>query len=307
MSALNADRIVVVSGLGNAQGTGAACARLFSNQLGYKLALISRPRAEVDNLASEINSAGGTVSLTAWLEAVARSRAACEHAESAGFGGRRAGKAGQVWRDEVDVCSYHSLSRAGQSFQPRNLRSQKSRARLRCDRQGKPLLHCRPRESSSVTYSPPPPPPPPPTGKAWPTAHLSCAIWNTGQWSHIPFLDVNQSDIALSVQVNIVAATAFAQLAIRRFLRPRPGTNSQPFIKGTLIMTGATSAWRGKEGFAAFAAGKHGLRALSQSAAREFGPRGVHVAFVVSGTESAARRARRWNGKKLTKSGPDAR
>lgn len=46
-------------------------------------------------------------------------------------------------------------------------------------------------------------------------------------------------------------------------------------------MTGATSAWRGKESFGAFAAGKHGLRALSQSIAREFGPRGVHVAFVV--------------------------
>lgn len=46
-------------------------------------------------------------------------------------------------------------------------------------------------------------------------------------------------------------------------------------------MTGATSAWRGAHSFGAFAAGKHGLRAISQSIAREYGPQGVHVAFIV--------------------------
>ncbi len=65
MSAPSCDRIVVVSGLGNAQGTGAACARLFNHQLGYKVALISRPRKEVDDLKAEINQAGGTVSCPA--------------------------------------------------------------------------------------------------------------------------------------------------------------------------------------------------------------------------------------------------
>lgn len=33
--------------------------------------------------------------------------------------------------------------------------------------------------------------------------------------------------------------------------------------------------------FASFAAGKFALRALSQSIAKEFGPRGVHVAHVI--------------------------
>lgn len=33
--------------------------------------------------------------------------------------------------------------------------------------------------------------------------------------------------------------------------------------------------------FASFAAGKFALRALSQSLAKEFGPRGVHVAHVI--------------------------
>ena len=69
---------------------------------------------------------------------------------------------------------------------------------------------------------------------------------------------------------------------MQRFLRSPSNADEGAFARGTLIMTGATSAWRGKEGFGAFAAGKHGLRALSQSVAREFGPRGVHMAFVVS-------------------------
>jgi len=49
---------------------------------------------------------------------------------------------------------------------------------------------------------------------------------------------------------------------------------------GTILFTGATSAMRGSANFAAFAIGKFGLRALSQSMARELGPKGIHVAHV---------------------------
>lgn len=114
--------------------------------------------------------------------------------------------------------------------------------------------------------------------------------------SNIPFLDITEHDISLSASTNIVAATAFSQAAVRAFT----AEGGEEEKGGTLIMTGATSAWRGKEAFGAFAAGKHGLRALSQvcstclryrrkaltcplvqSIAREYGPHGVHVAFVV--------------------------
>jgi NAD(P)-dependent dehydrogenase (short-subunit alcohol dehydrogenase family) len=54
-----------------------------------------------------------------------------------------------------------------------------------------------------------------------------------------------------------------------------------PRKRGTILFTGATSALRGKAGFAAFAAAKHGQRALAQSMARELGPKGVHVAHIV--------------------------
>lgn len=51
--------------------------------------------------------------------------------------------------------------------------------------------------------------------------------------------------------------------------------------RGTVILTGATAAMRGGARFSALATGKFALRALAQSAAREFGPQGVHVSHVV--------------------------
>ena len=54
-----------------------------------------------------------------------------------------------------------------------------------------------------------------------------------------------------------------------------------PRGRGTILFTGATASVRGGAGYAAFAGGKHALRALSQSMARELGPPGIHVAHVV--------------------------
>ena len=54
-----------------------------------------------------------------------------------------------------------------------------------------------------------------------------------------------------------------------------------PRGRGVILFTGATASVRGRDGFAAFAAAKHGLRAVAQSMARELGPEGIHVAHVV--------------------------
>ncbi|MBA4011611.1 MAG: short-chain dehydrogenase [Phenylobacterium sp.] len=54
-----------------------------------------------------------------------------------------------------------------------------------------------------------------------------------------------------------------------------------PRGRGTILFTGASASLRGRQGFSAFAAAKHGLRALAQSAARELGPQGIHIAHVV--------------------------
>ncbi|MDI1265199.1 MAG: SDR family NAD(P)-dependent oxidoreductase [bacterium] len=50
---------------------------------------------------------------------------------------------------------------------------------------------------------------------------------------------------------------------------------------GTVILTGATAGLRGAANFSAFASAKFALRGLAQSLAREYGPKGVHVAHVV--------------------------
>lgn len=50
---------------------------------------------------------------------------------------------------------------------------------------------------------------------------------------------------------------------------------------GTVIFTGATAGLRGGANFSAFASAKFALRGLAQALAREFGPRGIHVAHVV--------------------------
>ncbi len=51
--------------------------------------------------------------------------------------------------------------------------------------------------------------------------------------------------------------------------------------RGTMIFTGATGSVRGGAGYAAFAGGMHGKRALAQSLARELQPKGIHVAHTI--------------------------
>ena len=51
--------------------------------------------------------------------------------------------------------------------------------------------------------------------------------------------------------------------------------------RGTMLFTGATASVRGSNGFSAFAGGKHALRALAQSMAKELMPQNIHVAHVI--------------------------
>ncbi|MEM6913347.1 MAG: SDR family oxidoreductase [Pseudomonadota bacterium] len=54
-----------------------------------------------------------------------------------------------------------------------------------------------------------------------------------------------------------------------------------PRGRGTIIFTGATASFRGRENLSAFAGAKHALRALAQSMARELGPKNIHVAHTI--------------------------
>lgn len=51
--------------------------------------------------------------------------------------------------------------------------------------------------------------------------------------------------------------------------------------EGSIIVTGNTSAQRGKASFAGFAPTKAAQRILAESLARDLGPKGVHVAYLI--------------------------
>ena len=54
-----------------------------------------------------------------------------------------------------------------------------------------------------------------------------------------------------------------------------------PRKRGKIFFTGATASLRGAKGYAAFAAGKAGLRGVAQSLARELGPKNIHVGHLI--------------------------
>jgi len=93
-----------------------------------------------------------------------------------------------------------------------------------------------------------------------------------------PFLDTHGRNWDNSVEVLVTGPAAFAKEAIKTFKSNDLALNG---ARGTLLFTGATASVRGSSRTAAFSAGKHALRALSQSLAKEFGQQNIHVAHVI--------------------------
>ncbi|KAH0580704.1 hypothetical protein H2248_002189 [Termitomyces sp. 'cryptogamus'] len=111
-----------------------------------------------------------------------------------------------------------------------------------------------------------------------PTYSIDAAVFNIGQGVWKPFLEVTPEDIRTSLELNVEAAFAFSREAILTFKENKISEDKGK--RGTLIFTGATASLRGNTTTSAFAAGKSGLRALSQSLAKEFGKENIHVAHV---------------------------
>lgn len=86
------------------------------------------------------------------------------------------------------------------------------------------------------------------------------------------FLDVEPAVLEQNFQVNVMAL-----LRLARALAP----DMVAAGSGAIVVTGNTSALRGKASFAGFAPTKAAQRILAESIARELGPKGVHVAYVV--------------------------
>ncbi|KIY69337.1 NAD(P)-binding protein [Cylindrobasidium torrendii FP15055 ss-10] len=110
---------------------------------------------------------------------------------------------------------------------------------------------------------------------------LRAALWNAGQFLMKPFLETTDDELASLLDTNVRAPFAFSREAILRFKKNQQ-LDEQTGGNGTLIFTGATASMRGSKMTSAFSPAKSGLRALSQSLAKEFGPsNGIHVAHAV--------------------------
>lgn len=97
-------------------------------------------------------------------------------------------------------------------------------------------------------------------------------IYNAGHFQMQSVLDIDAEGFKRSWEINCMGAFLCAKLALPSMLKNK---------KGTIILTGATASKRGGAMFARLAVGKFGLRALAESMAREFGPKGIHVAHTI--------------------------
>jgi NAD(P)-dependent dehydrogenase (short-subunit alcohol dehydrogenase family) len=107
-------------------------------------------------------------------------------------------------------------------------------------------------------------------------------VYNASARAHGPLAEIDPAAVERSLGVTAFGAFLVAQQAAKR-MAPRG--------RGAILLTGATAGVKGFANSAAFAMGKFALRGLAQSAARELGPKGIHVAhFVIDGGVRAAHR-----------------
>ncbi len=97
-----------------------------------------------------------------------------------------------------------------------------------------------------------------------------------------PFLETSPSDFEDLIKSNYLSSIAISQAVIAQMLKRS---------SGTIIFSGATGSVRGGGRSAAFASSKFALRGLAQSLAREFGPKGIHVAHLILDGKITGQRA----------------
>jgi NAD(P)-dependent dehydrogenase (short-subunit alcohol dehydrogenase family) len=97
-------------------------------------------------------------------------------------------------------------------------------------------------------------------------------IHNAAAGAFLEFMDLDPDTLERTFRTNVMSLLHAGQEAARDMLARGAGS---------IVVTGNTSAWRGKARFAGFAPTKAAQRILAQSMARSLGPRGIHVAYVV--------------------------
>lgn len=110
---------------------------------------------------------------------------------------------------------------------------------------------------------------------------VAAAVYNVGgAFKRGPFFDCGLEDFLAAQKSNTTGAYLFSQHVLRNQVS-RIATQAFPEYSPTLLFTGATASVKGGPASSAFSVGKFGVRALSQSLAREFAPKGIHVAHAI--------------------------
>jgi len=101
---------------------------------------------------------------------------------------------------------------------------------------------------------------------------VEVAVFNAAGFTSGSILEASVQDLEQMWRASALGGFLVGREAARRMV---------PRGNGTILFTGATASVKANAGFAAFAAGKHALRAVARSMAKELGPKGVHVAHLV--------------------------
>lgn len=123
---------------------------------------------------------------------------------------------------------------------------------------------------------------------------LKLAIWNIKHSHKTPFEDESAARFGESLQTYVTGAMVFSQLCLKwmlgQYASDTQTTEAGPdgvgvdtmVKKGTIVFTGTLGALRTNPGYAAYGAGRAGVRMLAQSLAREYSARGVHVVHAIA-------------------------
>ena len=101
---------------------------------------------------------------------------------------------------------------------------------------------------------------------------IASVIYNAGNNAIIPFESLDAATLESFWRAGPLGGFLASQRAMPRMAAAGGGS---------MLFTGASASMRGRPNFAHFASSKAGLRMLAQALAREYGPKGVHVAHVV--------------------------
>lgn len=125
---------------------------------------------------------------------------------------------------------------------------------------------------------------------------ISLAVFNAGNNMPGRIRTMDAAYFEAAWRVGCYGGFLFAREAVR-LMEPRG--------EGTIIVTGASASLRGNPNFGAFAAAKAGLRAMTQSLAKECGPLGIHVGHVLIDGPIDGERIRKLNPDAFQERGSD--